>query len=203
MTGGLGFGDAIGEPGIAEAQVVLEAVVTGMVDALLFILAGVAQVERCDTQMLQKGREVRARAERLERQVRTAGCASGAGLGAAVAARIAALEGVHAQLRPQTLQHAAVGLRVRDFGGHLVDESLQRMTAAGMEKTARILVGIHIEQRVGLQLLRMGRDPFGRAEQAWLLAVPAGVDQRATRSPAALDQCADGLGFGHHGDVAG
>ncbi len=49
--------------------------------------------------------------------------------------------------------------------------------------------------------MRLG--PFGRAEQAGLLAVPAGIDDRAIGLPSVPGERADRLGLGQHGAVAG
>src|SRR4030095_11168402 len=41
-------------------------------------------------------------------------------------------------------------------------------------------------------------DPFGRAEQALLFAVPCRIDDRPLRTPAALRKLCDGACFFHH-----
>ena len=53
-----------------------------------------------------------------------------------------------------------------------------------------------------MQLFRMGFDPFRRAEQAGLLAVPYGVDNRAFRPPLRFCELTDGPGFFEHWDEA-
>src|SRR6202040_2135841 len=45
--------------------------------------------------------------------------------------------------------------------------------------------------------------PLGGAQQARLLAVPAVVNQRAARTPAILQQFADGFRFGHERYLSG
>src|SRR5206468_7777531 len=49
----------------------------------------------------------------------------------------------------------------------------------------------------------VGLGPFGRAQEARLLAVPAGVDDRARRAPALAVELAERLGFAHQRDLAG
>ena len=48
----------------------------------------------------------------------------------------------------------------------------------------------------------MRLDPFGRTQQARLLAIPARVNEGACGLPALLDQGTDGLGLGQHRDRA-
>ena len=74
--GRLRQGDAVGEARIAEAHVVIERVVVRVVDAVLLLLAAVADVERGDAEVLQERRVVRARAERADREVVAGGRAS-------------------------------------------------------------------------------------------------------------------------------
>ena len=85
----------------------------------------------------------------------------------------------------------------------LVEQVLQRMAALGVEKAARRWCrSSGTARRVASSSCGVRLGPLGRADQPRLLAVPAGIDQRAARPPAALQQRADRLGLRHHRHVA-
>ncbi len=64
-----------------------------------------------------------------------------------------------------------------------------------MHEAARIAVGVDVENRLALQFVHMLLDPFGRAQQHRLLAVPAGIDDGAFGPPAGLEQTAQRAGL--------
>ena len=78
---------------------------------------------------------------------------------------------------------------------------LEVVAAAHFQKAPAVAVGVYIEDRPLLQFARVRFDPFGRAQEDGLLAVPARVDDRALGLPALLDQSADRFGLGKHCDL--
>ena len=78
---------------------------------------------------------------------------------------------------------------------------LQSLAAAGVEEAPVDVVGVEIDERLLLQLVRMLLDPLGGADQARLLGVPAEVDDGLLRPPAGLGQATHRLCLGHHRPV--
>ncbi len=62
------------------------------------------------------------------------------------------------------------------------------MRAPHREKAAAVAVGVDVHRRMLAQFRRMGLGPFGRAQQAGLLTVPRGVDDRPPRLPPLAEQ---------------
>ena len=67
-----------------------------------------------------------------------------------------------------------------------------------LEKAASAAVGVDVRDGVLLQIVAVRLDPFGRAEQRGLFAVPGGVDDRALRRPSLLAQFAERARFFEH-----
>ena len=90
------------------------------------------------------------------------------------------------------LQDADLLERVLHVGQRLVHERLQAVGAADVEEPAGVHVGVDVGDRLGPQLPEVRLDPFRRAEQALLFAVPCRVDEGAPRPEAASRQLAHG-----------
>ena len=140
-------------------------------------------------EVLEERREVRPRAERAERE-RLAG------------ARRLLLLGSAAQRveRPRARGDAHALLRIGDVVEHLVDHGLERVRPAGADEPARVAVAVEIDDGFAAQLVGVRLGPFGRADQALLLAVPGGEHQGAARAEALARELADRLRFGHQRD---
>src|SRR2546425_5306745 len=81
------------------------------------------------------------------------------------------------------LPHREFGLGVDDVLRHVVHEALQRVRPCRQEIAPAVHVRVDVDRSVLPQLVPVRLDPLGRAEQARLLAVPGGVDDRAPRLP--------------------
>ncbi len=126
--------DAVLEARVHESTVVLEAVVDGVVLAVL-PLAAEADVERGDAEVLQERRVVAAGAERRDRQIAAAH-------GSSALARIA----VERDRRAGALLDRAPGLGVGDVARHLVDQALEGVRAAGEEEAAGVAVRVDVDR---------------------------------------------------------
>ena len=149
--------------------------------------------------MLEEGGIVRPRAERAERQVAPAFRRVDHVGRIAVGAEIGAGEDRGAA----ALRRRDAGPGIGDIARRLVDEMLKLMAAGGEEEAAAVGVGVDIEERLLLQLGGVGLGPFGRAQEARLLAVPARVDDGPRRPPARAVERAQRLGLAHQRDLAG
>ena len=179
-AGRLRLRDAVVERRIAEADVVVERVVHRVIRAAARLPA-VADVHRGDADVLEERRVVGAGAQGIE------------------AEQLAVADLLH-PLRQRrggegtgalALQHRHLLFRIGDVARHLRHQLLEGVRAAGIEKAAAVGVGVDVDRDVVAHVIRVRLDPFGRPEEAWLLAVPCGVDERAARTPAALRQLGD------------
>src|SRR5207302_276117 len=84
-------------------------------------------------------------------------------------------------------QHGAVYINSDvNSRGYLLaagSHALQRVRTCRQEIAPAVDVGVDVDRSVLPQLVPVRLDPLGRAEQARLLAVPGGVDDRAPRLP--------------------
>ncbi|EFF49205.1 hypothetical protein XAUC_04100 [Xanthomonas citri pv. aurantifolii str. ICPB 10535] len=192
-THGLRQQRQIGELRIDEACGIIVGVVQRVIDTTASALPAVAQIQRGQSQMLQKRAVVAARTERLERNV----AAGRSGFCDVLLRRLGGgCQCVDARTRALTFEHAYAAVRVLHVGRHAIDQALQRVTAAGVEKAASIAVGVDIQHRFASQLVGVLLGPFGGAEQAGFFAIPAGVHQRALGTLTLFGQLANRLGFG-------
>ena len=150
--------------------------------------------------MLQESGIVRARAQGADRQIPRG---IGGDLGGVARVLVGARRGA-SHLHPGALRAPSSDTPVSGS----VTSAPTRLTRCcrewlpcANEKAAAVAVGVDVDDPLLLELRGVGLDPFGGAEQHRLLAVPAGIDQRALRPPAGFRQRADGLRLGHHGDV--
>ena len=165
-------GTTIDEAGVAEMGVPVKIVVDRMIDASL-VFAPKTEVERRDAQVLKKRREVRPRAQRANPKI-------------GAVARVAPLirrTGTNAS-HAYPLADGYRRFRILDVVRHAADELFERVRSLHAEITAAVRVGVEVRHRVRRQLSLVRLHPFRGAEQARLLAVPGGVDDRALRSPA-------------------
>ena len=80
---------------------------------------------------------------------------------------------------------------------------LQLMAARGAEEAAAVAVGVDVDERLALELIGVRLGPFGRAQEARLLTVPAGVDDGPRRPPALAVELSQRLGLAHQRDLPG
>src|SRR2546422_289267 len=132
--------------------------------------------------MLQERRVIRAGAEGVDAQIDR------------LADLTTALGRVRLGDLPQlgALPHREFGLGVDDVLRHVVHEALQRVRPCRQEIAPAVHVWVEVDRSVLPQLVPVRLDPLGRAEQARLLAVPGGVDDRAPRLPSLTRQLSQG-----------
>ena len=177
----LGEGAAVHERRVVERRVPFEVVVDRVVDATP-VLAAVAQVERRDPDVLQERRIVRARAERPDPEI---------GSAARFIPRFGgACRRNGAELVP--LPDGELRFGVLNVPRHVVDELLEGVRARQGEVAPAVGIAVQVGDRLVRELVGVGLDPLGRAEQRGLLAVPGGVDDRAARLPTLLQELAIG-----------
>ena len=116
--------------------------------------------------------------------------------------RSSGLLGVGDLLQPRAREHADLLLRVLDLGRRAGDERFERGGAAGVQESAAVAVRVDVGDRLRRKLVRVRLDPFRRAEEPLLLAVPGAEDDRALRPPSLLKERADGAGLLEHRDEA-
>ena len=196
----LGQRDLVAEVRIAIAQIVVVAVIERVIDAAHLALAPIAEVDGRDPQVLDEGGIVRAGAQRGEGHLAALGRDLCFGLGLLPGTGSGALD---LGAGPAAGGHRRAGLRVGHVAGHLVDQALQAVAALRPQEAALVGVGIDVGHGLLLQFGGVGFRPFGGADQARLLRVPAGIDQGALRPPAGPGQGADRLGLLHQHHVAG
>ncbi len=86
------------------------------------------------------------------------------------------------------IEHARALDRIINVAGDLVHERFQRMGAAHIEPAAVVRVAVEIGDGIGIQRDAVLLRPLGGAEQAPLLAIPSGEDDRPRRPPAGPEQ---------------
>ena len=146
------------------------------------VLAAEAEVERGDAEVLEERRVVGARAERR----RCAGLALARGLRSSAVPPSRAMPSGRSARQTVIFFCGSATSRATSLTNRL-----ERVRAAGAEEAPAVAVGVDVDDRLLPQLLGVGLDPLGRAEQPLLLAVPGGVDDRAPRAPARLHQLAE------------
>ena len=183
-------GDAVGEIGIHESDVVIERVVDGVVLAVV-TLAAEADVERGDTEVLQERRVVGPRAEGGQPQLFS------------VQSPLTRLR-VALDHRPGAppLGDAHSPLRVLDVPGHLIHEALQRMRAIHPEIAAAVAVRVDVGDDLVAKLGGVTLRPLDRSEESRLLGVPGREHEGALRAEALLDQLPNRACLLEHGDHA-
>src|SRR5439155_27218070 len=149
--------DAVGEIRITEPQVVIERVINRVINAAVFVFAPVADVQRSDAEVLQKGSVIRTGAERLERNRRTRGDPLGA---LPVPFLRPLLVSLDQDSGPEALKHSHAGLRITHSGGDLIKQSLKRLAAARSEETASIGIGVYVQHRLSPQFVGVSFHPF-------------------------------------------
>ena len=111
--------------------------------------------------------------------------------------------GVQPVLKPGVVNGAA-GARIVDFARGVANEIFQRRRGTGAEVGAGDAdVGVDVSDGLCLQLGAIRFDPFGRADQTRLFAVPFADDDRAARLPASTSKFAERASrFEHRGCAA-
>ena len=162
-------------------RVPVKVVVNGVIDSL-FVLAAVCQVQGGDAQMIEKRREIGSRAQRFDAQISS--------LPQFLAHFLRILRGLRfgdlAQLSP--LPDRRLRFWIFDVARHSINKLLQTMRAVHIQNAAVVAVGVDIDGGMLPQFIGMGLDPFGRAEQHGLFAIPRAVEDGAPRLPPLLQQ---------------
>ena len=91
-------------------------------------------------------------------------------------------------------------LGIDDFVPQFVGETLQRMRAAHTNKATTVPVRVDVNHGLVLQLRSVILGPFRGAEQAGLLSIPSGINDRALWPPSVLHHLANSTSFFHERD---
>src|SRR3984957_3815775 len=164
------------------------------------VLTGVVQVERCNSEMIEKRGKVGARSQRGYRQI--TGRRRRLRKRVRISRRIPG-KFLDSEFRAQARLRAGARLWITDAAGHLIDEVLQGMTAAGHQKAARVDIRIDIQRGVPPELFSVVLNPFRRADPARLFGVPTGIYQSSPRSPSRPNEATYGLGLFHQRHCSG
>ena len=189
----------VSEARIIEVHHVIVGVIGGVIAAAARrFFAPEAKVDGRDAEMLDKRRIVRSGTNSRHRQVSPRfGGIDEVGLRIA---RIGVTVGEDLARGPGLPPAPPSAGRARHW--RLGDEMLQVLAALGGQIAAAVAVGVDVEERLALELVGMGLDPLGRAEETGFLSVPARVDDRARRSPALAVKLPQRFRFGHQRNLA-
>ena len=100
------------------------------------------------------------------------------------------------------VEHRRPGARLGHRLGDVDEQLVERRRRAGAELLAGRDVDVEVGDRLGVQGALVLLGPLGRAEQAVLLAVPAGEHDRAVGPPALAHERAEPLAHLEHGRPA-
>ena len=96
----------------------------------------------------------------------------------------------HYAFQVSAFEGSHFGFGVLNISRHIADEIFQILRSAGVDKAAVITVRIDVGDSVLLQFIHMSFDPFNRAEQTWLFAIPGAINNGALRDPSLAVQLA-------------
>ena len=161
----LGERAAVDEVGVAEVRVPVKIVVNRMIDAAA-VFSAKPEVRASDADVLEERREVGAGAESVDAQV------------GALRGFLAFFVGMPLSAMARKLPALPDGefrFRILNVAGHVVDELFQRVRTCHSEIAASVAVGIDVGDGVLAKFVGVRLDPFGRAEQAGLFAIPRAI----------------------------
>src|SRR6516225_368931 len=121
----------------------LESVVTGVIDAAGMTLLGETDVQHGDAQMIEENRKIGARAQRLNREV-LARVRRDPGLGLEVF-RSGGCQRRYANSCAQALSDRNSGLGIYYFAGDFVNQVLKVVAASDLQEASFVGIGVYVE----------------------------------------------------------